>query len=277
MNIIADLDVWDRRSCVVDNYFKTPIDEEKPFEDQDLSEDSKYLIEDAETIENDYLQNFYMRHQRCTPSKIYVQVTNNCNMYCQHCCHNSGPENKDFMSMETFIAAIKWEPQAMLNFGGGEPTCHPLFWELMGVAIKERKKGRIWIATNGKRTEDALLLASLTKDGIIRGTLSQDKWHEPISQDVVDAFLHANNTGYNGTIRNVGKKKGPIRDGRCDWGNRLDCVGSDMPFVQPNGMVRQCACSNSPIVGNVFDGYKPMFPEAWGDPWKCAFGKQDTI
>ena len=208
-----------------------------------------------------------------TPRKMYVQVTTNCNERCLHCCHACGPERRDFMSLDTFRAAMRWEPQALLNFGGGEPTCHPLFWDMLDIAIKARGKGKLWIATNGKRRTHAILLAGMIRDGVIMGALSVDQWHEKVGQDVVDAFLQAKDYSRKPTIRNVGRTLDPIRAGRCDWGERRDCVGCGMPFVQTDGGVRQCACNEAPVVGDVFSGYEPMY--SGKDAWTCAFGLPD--
>ena len=207
------------------------------------------------------------------PNKMYVQVTSNCNMRCSHCSHDSSPDKRDFIKLETFKTAMKWEPQALLNFGGGEPTCHPLFWNLMDIAIKTRGVGAVWISTNGKRTSHALLLASMIHDGIIRGCLSQDMFHEPIGQDVIDAFRYARVD--KPTIRDITRHGTlePIRAGRCTWGNRVECVGCGMPFVRPNGDVAQCACLTSPVIGTVYDGYTPMFKGA--KAWACAFNLPD--
>jgi MoaA/NifB/PqqE/SkfB family radical SAM enzyme len=212
-----------------------------------------------------------MKAENCSPMKVYVSVTNNCNMFCRHCCYNSGPEGKDFISMEAFEVALSLEPQALLNIGGGEPTCHPLFWDLMSLAIRRRGVNQVWIATNGKRTDDALELARMIGLGVIRGVLSQDKWHEPVEDKVVKAFRLAKRS--KSAIRDISKKDRfvPIYGGRCDWGCRWECVGDNMLFVQPNGEIRQCACEFSPIIGDVFFGYKPIF--SGNNAWRCAFGK----
>lgn len=167
--------------------------------------------------------------------------------------------------MDVFQAALKLEPQALLNIGGGEPTCHPQFWDMLDLARKERGN-RIWLATNGKRTEAALRLAEMRRNLEIRLTLSQDEWHEPISPEVVKAYRDLTENGFARSIRNVAKGLGPIKAGRCDWGDPR-CNGA-MPFVQFDGMVRQCACLDAPIIGDVFVGYKPMRDsEKWGC-WK---------
>lgn len=214
-----------------------------------------------------------MNSDYSVPRKMYIQTTLHCNMRCAHCCYECGPERNEFMTMDTFQAAVRIEPQALLNFGGGEPTCHPLFWDFMAEALRVRGSGRVWMATNGKRTEDALLIAGMVRDKVIRGCLSQDQWHDPIGQDVVDAFRQASRLTARPTILNVGHRIDPIRQGRCDWGTRLDCNSCGLPFVQWDGNVRQCACLDAPIIGDVFRGYKPMFEGE--KTWACAFGRQD--
>ena len=194
-------------------------------------------------------------------------------MECPHCSHMSSPKNREFMTLETFKASLRWEPQALLNFGGGEPTCHPMFWDMMDIAIKARGVGRVWVATNGKLAPHALLLAGMIHDGVIRGCLSQDKYHEPIGQDVIDAFRYARID--KPTIRDITRHGtlDPIRAGRCDWGERRECVGSGLPFILPSGEVKQCGCISSPIIGNVYDGYCPMFSGT--KTWACAFNLPD--
>ena len=207
--------------------------------------------------------------------KIYCQVTLNCNQRCAMCCYGCSPEHKEFMSMDVFKASLKLEPKALFNFGGGEPTCHKLFWDFMDVAIKVRGAGNIWIATNGKKHNDAILIAGMIRDKVIRGCLSQDQWHEKVGQDVIDAFRQARATSLSSTIRDVGRggTLQPIRQGRCDWGNRHDCNSCGEVFVQWDGKVRQCACNDAPIIGDVFSGYKPMF--SGSKAWACAFNLPD--
>lgn len=216
-----------------------------------------------------------MKTDYSVPHKIYVQTLLFCNMSCRHCSYACSPHRREFMSVETFRASLRWEPQGLLNIGGGEPTCHPRFWEFMDMAIRERGTGRVWLATNGKRKQHALRLAEMVQEGKIRCALSQDQWHQPISPEVVKAFSDLRDqNSYHKAIRNIGAGgRPPIRQGRCDWGERLDCNTCGAPFVQWDGKVRQCGCSDAPVIGDVFNGYKPMF--SGEDTWKCAFGRPD--
>ena len=165
--------------------------------------------------------------------------------------------------METFSAVLKCEPSALLNIGGGEPTCHPLFWDFMAIALRKRGP-RIWLATNGKNTEHALVLGEMVRKGEIRAVLSQDKWHEPISPLVVEFWKQTRDRHDKPVIRNVGKNDIlPISQGRCDWG--LDvCNGHGGPWIMWDGTVKQCGCLDAPSVGDVFNGYK-----AGNGIWNC--------
>ena len=124
------------------------------------------------------------------------------------------------MSAGVFEASLKWMPEATFNIGGGEPTCHPMFWEFLAMAIRVRGKGKVWMATNGKSAYDAMVLAHMVKKGEIKACLSQDQWHETIRQEVVDLWLQTSLNGKK-AIRTV---KNPINSGKCDWG-RKTCNG----------------------------------------------------
>jgi hypothetical protein len=208
------------------------------------------------------------RYEGGMANKIYVQICLYCNMKCRHCCYDCGPNRREFMSVDTFAAAVKCEPKSLLNVGGGEPTCHPEFWEMMALALRARGEGRVWIATNGKREDHALLLGEMVRKGEIRGVLSQDEWHEPISQNVVQFWKETRDFKGNPVIRNIGGKEvKPVGQGRCDWG--LDvCNGHGGPWVMWDGSVRQCGCLDAPVIGDVVNGYDPI-----GGNWFCAAGR----
>ena len=180
------------------------------------------------------------------------------------------------MDMDTFKAALRHEPQALFNLGGGEPTCHPLFWDFLKEGVKARGRGRIWVATNGKVARHALALADMVESGEVKGVLSLDEWHEPISPEVVERWRTLVRPDGKTAVRNVGLTNGgkyksiPIKSGRCDWGKEV-CNGPDMPFVQWDGKVRQCACLDAPVVGDVVSGYSPLFQD--GNPWRCWAGR----
>ena len=89
------------------------------------------------------------------------------------------------MSIRTFKQCLDLGDE-MLAIGGGEPTVHPKFWELLGLALGYCEN--VWLATNGKKTDTALRLARLAARGVLGVDLSLDDWHESIDNAVVKAY-----------------------------------------------------------------------------------------
>jgi MoaA/NifB/PqqE/SkfB family radical SAM enzyme len=189
---------------------------------------------------------------------MYIQVTNRCNMSCEHCGMNCTAKGED-MSFDTFKACLKHDDH--ITIGGGEPTVHPQFEKFLFYALAHCES--VFIITNGKLTDKALAIAKLNdmdSDGYtFAAELSQDTYHDPIDPQVVDAF--------GSCIRDTSDR--PIMAGRCDWGDEDICICEEM-FVLPNGDVHQCGCGDSPKVGTVFqdDELKPLGDEdSW--EWIC--------
>lgn len=212
---------------------------------------------------------------------MYLQITSKCNMLCDHCCGDYGPEGED-MEMHVFKEALNlcdaWGMES-ISLGGGEPTVHPQFWEMVGLALTYPFS--IWMATNGKRKKDALRLLQMVRDDKLSVDLSMDIWHEEISYEVSDAFrTYEKRARYTGNhaarIRDItsGIHSAPIRAGRAakllsDWDLRDDCVCAGM-MTLPNGDIKACGCEDSPIVGNVWEGIgTEKYPYAtYDDCWK---------
>ena len=189
---------------------------------------------------------------------MYIQITTRCNMECEHCCYSCTSEGED-MTLETFEKCLEWGDEYPA-LGGGEPTIHPQFEKFLLLAIGSCEQ--VWLATNGKETKRALLLAKLARAGVISCELSQDEWHERIDGEVIEAFRKETRRGEylsnqnNGDCRGYrdisreGEKK-PINSGRCDWGDDgCPCEGM---FIKPNGDIHQCGCEESPKLGNIND------------------------
>ena len=124
-------------------------------------------------------------------------------MACRHCGMNA-KRRGTIMSLDTFRAVVHYAEQndELIFIGGGEPTIHPQFWDIMGIAMVadlDSEINTIQLVTNGKETATALRLARLAKQGKITCDLSQDQWHEPIDPEVVKAFTRPpRGYGYNG-------------------------------------------------------------------------------
>ena len=192
---------------------------------------------------------------------MYIRLTSRCNMRCKHCCYSCTSKGQD-MTLDTFKRAMQLVEDygSDLSIGGGEPTLHPEFWQFLGYALSKEFEGPLWLATNGKRTADALALAKLAKTGAIACALSQDKWHERVEPRVVQAFTrpsaysHTYNDSHPNDFREIRNITAPFNAGRWKSGERR-CVCPDL-VVQPDGKITQCGCLDSPVVGNVRSGIR---------------------
>ncbi len=205
---------------------------------------------------------------------MYVQITTRCNMVCAHCCYSCKAVGVD-MSEEIFILACKLAQKLNMHIdlGGGEPTVHPLFWNFVGIALQYQSDNYICVATNGKRAEDALMLAKLADKRILKAVLSLDKYHEPIDYDVVSEFESKAILKYKG-IRDItrGDSIDPAPFGRAkEWANPKDsrCPANDL-FITPDGILWACGCKTKQY-GSVYKRQLPgKIPNEWC-PEKLGF------
>lgn len=182
------------------------------------------------------------------------------------------------MGRETFVLAciLAEEMGGFIDIGGGEPTVHPLFWDFIGIALRyspgQSKSLYIpMLATNGKIEKDAMALARLAKRGVLRVDLSLDRFHEPISYQVIEAFEDSSGLVRTRTdhrlIRDItfGGKIDPAPFGRAkDWANPKDirCPGNDLSVV-PDGTIYACGCRTK-TYGTI---YQPELPEEIPAEW----------
>ena len=123
-------------------------------------------------------------------------------MTCEHCCYSCNAQGED-MAIETMRNAINQIGGESIAIGGGEPTIHPLFWQILGESIAY--SDYVWLATNGSMTGIALALAKMAKRGVIGCALSQDEYHDYIEPEVIAAFSKDKKTIY-------GNKENDLRE-----------------------------------------------------------------
>lgn len=89
-----------------------------------------------------------------------VDLTNRCDMRCPVCFANANamgyitePSIEQVKEMLKVLRDRKPVPTKVVQFSGGEPTCHPNFIEIVKMA-KDMGFGHIQIATNGKNISD---------------------------------------------------------------------------------------------------------------------------
>ncbi|UOX39923.1 radical SAM protein [Vibrio phage V-YDF132] len=180
---------------------------------------------------------------------MYIQITTACTMSCAHCLFSCGTDRikVEHMPMRTFKRCLQIAENHgdAIALGGGEPTDHPKFWQMLGLAIVAGE--HCWMATNGHKTDTALALLGLSSGSEkLRVVLSQDEWHDPIDKSVVTAYTDAKALNQVKDLTNHGSAY------HMGLGSKDDCRCGGM-FVRPNGDVYPCACSNAPRLCNVFD------------------------
>ncbi len=223
-------------------------------------------------------------------------------MHCPHCVEDSSEHGAD-MYIEIFRAAIdmicKYKQNYRTGFipntlhvdiGGGEPTVHPEFWDLIDIACNAIKPGAdvfakfaftkqlrplsgLKVYTNGKNVEDALRLVDMAENGLLDVALSLDKYHESISSDVEYAFKCSSSSHVG--IACAGNS--PVRAGRAamnDISTVVTCVCSE-PIISSNGLIYACGCK-SETFGSVFDYNIPA--RALIGPYYCSnFRPQEIL
>ena len=214
---------------------------------------------------------------------MYLQITTKCNMKCDHCGYSCGKNGKHMdysMFIQANLFAMKFDNE-MITIGGGEPTLHPRFFDILEKCLDNYKQ--VWMATNGSQTKKMLRLANIIhgedfpddwdpdsdeepggifQDGKLTVALSLDYFHDPIDSRIVDIWK--NNANRNGQhrsthfeIRDVSLSKyGPVAEGRAKKtgvGRSDDCICSDL-MIKPDGTIRLCGCQKAPVIGNVNSG-----------------------
>lgn len=179
------------------------------------------------------------------------------------------------MSEQVFAAAIALavDQDSIVVIGGGEPTLHPGFWNLLGIMFSQYTA--CWpempalVVTNGSNTEYSIALAGMARRGVLCAAVSVDQWHDPIHHSVVEAFSRDKARDCETDLREVRTVSRIIKAGRArKWGDREAC-GCDELFVDPGGKVWRCGCRKQQY-GTVFapaipDDYENYSCSTYGD------------
>lgn len=83
------------------------------------------------------------------PHRVYVALTNACNVACPWCCTFSGPHKRTFISRGKFVKNLPLRGNFEVQLEGGEPTLHP-DWRWMADAAHATKRcTKVVLCTNG--------------------------------------------------------------------------------------------------------------------------------
>ncbi|MFA5396349.1 MAG: radical SAM protein [Methanogenium sp.] len=225
---------------------------------------------------------------------MYLQITTKCNMRCAHCCYSCGKHGKH-MEYTTAVDAISFArnyDDECISIGGGEPTLHPRFFDILRFCIQDFSF--VWMATNGSKTKIMRRLANIIleedypeglnfedeeaydaaleahnpifQSGQLTVALSTDYFHRPIDEKITNLWKHlAKNHRQGFETRDVTlSTAGVAAAGRAvktgsGWGKH--CVCSDL-IIRPDGKIKLCGCSGSPIIGDIWSGIEENWKKA---------------
>ena len=178
------------------------------------------------------------------------------------------------MTMATFQQALKVLDTEVVVLGGGEPTLHPQFEEMLGLAVLASDNPPL-VVTNGSQTSRALTLARLARRGVVYASLSRSEWHleQPaISPQVVKAFTTKTDpyTSWNSRatttdLREIRRTSLVVKAGRATSG-RDECCCEDL-YVDDRGTIWTCGCQQISY-GTVM---RPKIPDSyWESDNRCS-------
>ena len=87
--------------------------------------------------------------------RLYINITNKCNVECPFCCMYSNPSNTRFMSFDTFKRIVdETDGSFELQLEGGEPLLHKNLFLFLEYAVSTNRCTKIILLTNGILLEE---------------------------------------------------------------------------------------------------------------------------
>ncbi len=126
-------------------------------------------------------------HDRPTPERpfrLYVALTNHCNRACPWCSTCSSPKGSVYLGLAALRDAFPTDGAFELQLEGGEPTVHPLFWEMVELGRATPNCTRVVVVSNGVvlPRDDAGIAAWLDRFGA-PGTIKLSINHHLLERD----------------------------------------------------------------------------------------------
>lgn len=87
--------------------------------------------------------------------RLYINLTNKCNVECPFCCMYSSPDRNRFLTFEQYKGIIDNTKESFeLQLEGGEPLLHKDLFLFLEYAVSTGRCKKILILTNGIQLED---------------------------------------------------------------------------------------------------------------------------
>ena len=230
---------------------------------------------------------------------FYLQLTTKCNMTCKHCGFNCTKYGRHG-NFNTIIDAIDFISDYggdILTLGGGEPTLHPKFFDILKYSMDNFDQ--VWFATNGSNTKAMYRLFDIihnedyeecdcteedkengyclhyldidnTEDKLFVD-LSLDPFHDPIDPNIIKLWKKFSKDHHNFNVRNTYKNGNLFKNGRAkinNIGTKEDCFCNCI-IIKPTGKLKLCGCDNAPYIGDIYNGIEKK--------WEWIFEDTDDI
>lgn len=100
-------------------------------------------------------------------TRLYINITNHCNVACPFCCMYSSPAKHTFLPLQKFAEILAVHQGYELQLEGGEPMLHPQIKLFLGQAWADPQCKKLIVLTNGlnlrKDLQDIVAWRGLSK------------------------------------------------------------------------------------------------------------------
>jgi len=139
---------------------------------------------------------FYVRKEdpfkAPSPELLDISITNKCTRSCTFCYMNSSPVGNQFISLSDFHLILKQcKSVYQIALGGGEPTIHPQFEEILRT-IKEEYNIVPNYTTNGDNLTPSIVAASKKYCGAVAVSVYEQERVDKATKTLLDAGIKTN-------------------------------------------------------------------------------------
>lgn len=134
-------------------------EEQNKFIAYDLKEDKINIFEKIEDVKKKYpnkeiniIHNKQTYNSYSFPFKLFLDLTDYCNLNCVHCLSASSPLKSTYLSYKNVIRILDECIDYgifKIKLGGGEPLLYPYFWNVVDYIFNRNSNIRISFSTNG--------------------------------------------------------------------------------------------------------------------------------
>jgi len=192
-------------------------------------------------------------------------------MACDHCCFECSPRKGEHTNPQTVEDTLQFiheqarcSGELYMTLGGGEPTLHPQFFEVLPRLLADRDI-YLHIVTNGKNKARAMRFIDFQESYdygdrlIVR--MSSDPYHDTPDYGVFSYYRDKKRLNVANYISPIGRGKSSVfSQFRHPWRKEDVCPCEAFPFIDPSGRLFACGCKDL-VLGDVRGGFSREFQQ----------------